>query len=84
MNKTISWIIAVGLSVAFVVIEYLYRNEQESVEKPVSKDELTHQIMPLIAQNKKIAAIRMVRNTLGCSLLEAKEFVDNLVHQGLQ
>lgn len=39
---------------------------------------LQDRIIPLIRQGRKIEAIKIVRNTRQCSLMEAKEWVDAL------
>ncbi len=40
------------------------------------QEALREQITSYIKRNQKIAAIKIVRQTMGCSLLEAKKFVD--------
>lgn len=42
------------------------------------RDALIAQIAPLVQSGRYIEAIRIVRQTLGCSLLDAKRFVDDL------
>lgn len=40
------------------------------------EEALRERITPYIKHHQKIAAIKIVRHTLGCTLIEAKQFVD--------
>lgn len=43
---------------------------------PGANPALVRQVAELVALGQKLAAIRVVRETLGCSLVEAQQFVD--------
>ncbi|MBX5467988.1 MAG: hypothetical protein K6U14_10945 [Firmicutes bacterium] len=43
---------------------------------PHSPTTLVPELAALVAEGQKLAAIRLVRQTLGCSLVEAKQLVD--------
>ncbi len=45
-------------------------------EQQLQEDALRDRITPYIKRNQKITAIKIVRQTMGCTLIEAKRFVD--------
>lgn len=86
------WFLSIGIGIWFVVdkaLQLLGRIEQHLAhirdllaaqfpDQRSAEDKLISRVTLLIEQNKKIQAIKIVRQTRGCTLMEAKRFVDDL------
>ena len=49
-----------------------------SAPAPQGSDDLAAQVLPLLAKGQKINAIKLVRDTTGMGLKEAKDYVESL------
>ncbi|MDA8192930.1 MAG: hypothetical protein M0Z53_02865 [Thermaerobacter sp.] len=92
MHGIPAWLFGAVSSVVVIVVTLLERIERhlrdirrlmaDLVSSPADRhDALIAQITPLLQRGQKIPAIKVVRKSLGCTLLEAKQFVDDLLSQ---
>ncbi len=87
-----AWLLGAVSSVVVIVVTLLERIERhlrdirrlliDQVSSSAdSHDVLIARLTPLLKRGEKIPAIKIVRKSLGCTLLEAKQFVDDLLSQ---
>ena len=83
MNTYILIGMGMGLVVALILIKVLYRRENagvknnlQSVRSLLGNEEVTYKVREFLANNKKIEAIKYVRERSGAGLLESKNFVE--------
>ncbi|MEQ4725101.1 ribosomal protein L7/L12 [Nonomuraea sp. B19D2] len=70
----------IGLTVIAVIVVAIVRASARGSRPPVflPPDELDHQLRSLVAQGKRIYAIKLLRQHTGMGLKEAKDAVDGL------
>lgn len=83
MNTYILIGMGIGLVVALILIKVLYRRENDRVKNNFQNvrslfgnEEVTFKVKDFLAKNKKIEAIKYVRDRSGAGLLESKNFVE--------
>ena len=83
MNTYIFIGMGIGLVVALILIKVLYRREKAGVKNDLQRirtlfgnEEVTFKVRSYLANNKKIEAIKYVRDRSGAGLLESKNFVE--------
>ena len=83
MNTYILIGMGIGLVVALILIKVFYRRENDRVKNNFQNvrslfgnEEVTNKVREFLANNKKIEAIKYVRERSGAGLLESKNFVE--------
>ena len=73
----------IGLVVTLILIKILYRrekapvkNELQNVRSLFGNEDIKFKVRDLLSRNKKIEAIKFVRERSGAGLLESKNFVE--------
>lgn len=76
---------AIGLAAALILMKVIYRKDnaigksgQLSSMMPAGNDSIKNKVREYLAENKKIEAIKFVRENTGADLLESKNYVDHI------
>lgn len=90
MNTYIIIGLAVGLVFVLILIRFVYRKEKNPVQRKFQipgfalNDPVIHsKVKEYLAAEKKIEAIKYVRESTGIGLIEAKNFVEEFPSAGL-